>query len=1203
MASTSATIKTPTHAHPLLADDLISSSRRKRRSGVQEESSGPTRNSDNYFALRAQLEKSTNDNSERPGQNWDGSVRGKTVRRRSIPAHTAPPLIVVESSSDAFGTSLFDEDLRQEVDQELGASNASEILGIRWHEYSDTAIQSTVSRVSHVNSPAEQSSNPYHTTLRVLSSAVHKLSKARTELEEGRRILLQKEAARRQRAAELLRQLQPDERDVASRVLQTLFTDDEEEDHAPRKKQSLLSLTESLTEAIEDEVPMARSFSDDASIRASSSIAITPTDLDVSQEDSSTPPQTTPTGTAHNHEHKDEHDPQDGFLHPSSDAESSRSDRGSIGDWMGTWWQKKARTRTSSAIFSPAESVSEAEGASAIDVVRSSSPDPSSVDPGARPRRSRHRKTSSRSVFGTLGFSLLNPSSDSGHKRRPPPTADISSTTDSDVFTTNSSLEVQPAPSLADGSSAHADLSSASQGAGSLISPTTTPDSQQPQGSSLRAIVNATRVMTSDAASVLIDGQGTSSLIADLAYELVRNARDEGLDIRDVIKERREKARRNTNVQKAPTNLILPVGNQDSSSETGGNTSRAPEVAKNFPRRQATVIFSSIASPLFGSFMSQQPKASKTTVDVMRKVQTEPPPTISVQAAVPKAGSVPLESIIPSDAKPPTQYLSRTYTPVTARDFHFSLPISDAVSAAAFLTDSQREVMTDRFGFIYEVSLYDFLLLLRAKHCGNTAPACLTGIKVADRREDDDWSDEDNHGSTHSIEIKKEPCEHDCTDIGDASSINTTSTRAAFHSSHAGDSVSQHSRANSPASTRIRPRSTTVTATSGRKLRTKSSSSVLSIDSDTPKHICPKSITNLLLYLKDLHDQRQTTLRKEWDVYVNQRAKSARSTSGVVNKAFSSEGRAATMLGLRASLDEEELSHSEGLVGFAQLGLSSNREERREFDRLVRNGIPLAYRSKVWFECSGGLDMREPGHFADLLSEVDESNSVTREIEKDVGRTMPMNVFFGRTGAGVDKLRRVLRAYSRRHPAVGYCQGMNLVTSTLLLVHADEEEAFWMLSAIIERILPEDFFSPSLISSRACPLVLLDYVRDMLPKLHAHLTNLGVDLGAICFSWFLSLFADCLPIETLFRVWDIFIVDGLDVLFRIALAILQASEQELLDCDSVPAMYVALESLPNRMWRADKLIKRELELRSEVVHLDITKRSEAHIGALREFTV
>ena len=90
---------------------------------------------------------------------------------------------------------------------------------------------------------------------------------------------------------------------------------------------------------------------------------------------------------------------------------------------------------------------------------------------------------------------------------------------------------------------------------------------------------------------------------------------------------------------------------------------------------------------------------------------------------------------------------------------------------------------------------------------------------------------------------------------------------------------------------------------------------------------------------------------------------------------------------------------------------------------------------------------------------------------------------------------------------------MNLVASTLLLVHADEDHAFWVLASIIETLLPPEFFSPSLLVSRACPLVLLDYVQILQPKLYAHLQELGVDLAAISFSWFLSLYTDCLPVE------------------------------------------------------------------------------------------
>ncbi|KAF5359884.1 hypothetical protein D9756_002943 [Leucocoprinus leucothites] len=116
--------------------------------------------------------------------------------------------------------------------------------------------------------------------------------------------------------------------------------------------------------------------------------------------------------------------------------------------------------------------------------------------------------------------------------------------------------------------------------------------------------------------------------------------------------------------------------------------------------------------------------------------------------------------------------------------------------------------------------------------------------------------------------------------------------------------------------------------------------------------------------------------------------------------------------------DANELGHTEGLINFAQLDLSSARDERREVDQFVRNGIPLCFRLKAWMECNGALELKEPGLFKDLLEAKAEEGpgSVVSEIEKDVGRTMPLNIFFGGDGAGVDKLRRALVACSRRNP-------------------------------------------------------------------------------------------------------------------------------------------------------------------------------------------
>ena len=147
-------------------------------------------------------------------------------------------------------------------------------------------------------------------------------------------------------------------------------------------------------------------------------------------------------------------------------------------------------------------------------------------------------------------------------------------------------------------------------------------------------------------------------------------------------------------------------------------------------------------------------------------------------------------------------------------------------------------------------------------------------------------------------------------------------------------------------------------------------------------------------------------------MFVKQRNKVKAVKSSAGPSVAPTPGGAAAILGLGSACEEDELTHSDGLINFAQLGLSSNKDERRELDRLVRSGIPLVYRSKVWLECSGALEMKEPGLFQELLTTEGQAG-VDAEIEKDVGRTMPLNVFFGGDGAGVDKLRRVLRAYSR----------------------------------------------------------------------------------------------------------------------------------------------------------------------------------------------
>ncbi|KAI0750042.1 rab-GTPase-TBC domain-containing protein [Daedaleopsis nitida] len=1214
---------TPTHSHPLSQEDAPSRGRRSRGKNNEDISRPQT----DYFTLKAKLDNASEEHTRYTGANWDGSVRGLGKGRRSV---KPPPLIVVESSSDDVAAHTDPEyDISHDVPTEamdglFSPGTSAKILGTKWYGYSDVDMRAALAQL---NLPSHDTSHdhPCHAIIRVLSSAVHNLTRVRQELEDSRRVLLEKEAARKERAKQLLHELQPSEKETANRVFQSLFPDDDESIHFVQRQQSLMSLTESLSEAIEDEVPISRSVPKEDITPMASTLLIPPrpqlaTTVVTAQAVPASPRSrvadalptvdvkvTIAETTAHD---------VDAEAPSGVGADAAKGERPSFGDWMGTWWVKpRSKSRAPPVPFPLQNDGTESVKDSLVATSPSVDLPPVPPVPTTSHKTANAKRKPTRSVFGTLGFSILSPSSSSSSlaakKRRNMSVTDVSGVDlpreRRDTLSVNSA---HPSPSSSPLLSPTTLPSDSSKAAAPSFVTSPSPsvslrDEKPPQGASLRAIIQATRVMTTDANSILADqGRETSPVIAQMAFELVRNAREGGLDFRERPKERKErKAAERLDARASP---VVDTENTPAASRT----LTAAAVGRRTPKsRKPSVNLPAFASPLFGSFAIQQQKKPPIASDKPAS-STDPAlptaPAVSSQTTANKPGSVPLESIIPTNAKPPTQYLSRQYTPLTSRDFHFSIPLPDSASSISAQGDEQsHEGMTDRFGFIYDVARYDALLLIRAKECKNTAPACLTGIKVADRREDNTWPEEEDDVEAIAIDIVKDACGCDGDDGADTVSVNSASTRPTMRSVPDGDSASasaspQRSRGASPASSRRTKRTSTLISGTSAAATIKSSSSVLSVDSDTPRHICGNTIRRLLLELTDIHDQRQAAQRKEWDQFLKNRSKALANKSANSSNRATLVGGAAQLLGLGTAVEAEELEHSEGLMGFAQFGISSSKDEKKEFDRLVRNGIPLAYRSKAWLECSGALDMREPGLFADLLAECDSSSSVVREIDKDVCRTMPLNIFFGRTGAGVEKLRRVLMAYSKRNPVVGYCQGMNLVTSTLLLVHADQEEAFWVLAAIIERILPDDFFSPSLLSSRACPMVLLEYVQDLMPKLSAHLNDLGVDLGAICFSWFLSLFTDCLPVETLFRVWDVFMVDGVDVLFRIAFAILRTNEQELLRCTSIPAVYVALESLPNRMWEADRLMQAELELRSTITHTAIVKRREAHIAKLRE---
>ncbi|KAK1903886.1 TBC1 domain family member 2A [Dissostichus eleginoides] len=220
-----------------------------------------------------------------------------------------------------------------------------------------------------------------------------------------------------------------------------------------------------------------------------------------------------------------------------------------------------------------------------------------------------------------------------------------------------------------------------------------------------------------------------------------------------------------------------------------------------------------------------------------------------------------------------------------------------------------------------------------------------------------------------------------------------------------------------------------------------------------------------------------------------------------------------------------------------------------ELKGLLRGGVPQEYRQQVWTWLvrarTRSARERHP-----------------QQIQLDLHRTLTTNQHFSSPSSpALQQLRRVLLAFSWQNPAIGYCQGLNRLAALALLVLQSEEEAFWCLVAVVENILPPDYYTKQLLASqfrlpsshesKECILqadqrVLKDFLSEKLPRLSAHLQLHSVDVSLVCFNWFLVVFVESLPSDLLLRLWDAFLYEGSKVVFRYALALFKYKEDDIL---------------------------------------------------------
>ncbi|XP_041598250.1 TBC1 domain family member 8B isoform X2 [Vulpes lagopus] len=264
---------------------------------------------------------------------------------------------------------------------------------------------------------------------------------------------------------------------------------------------------------------------------------------------------------------------------------------------------------------------------------------------------------------------------------------------------------------------------------------------------------------------------------------------------------------------------------------------------------------------------------------------------------------------------------------------------------------------------------------------------------------------------------------------------------------------------------------------------------------------------------------------------------------------------------------KEKMKEQSWNILFAECGRGVSMFRTKKTRDLVIRGIPEALRGELWMLFSGAVnDMAaNPGYYAELVEQsLGTCNLATEEIERDLCRSLPEHPAF-QNDTGISSLRRVLTAYAYKNPNIGYCQAMNILTSVLLL-YAKEEEAFWLLVAVCERMLP-DYFNRRIIGALVDQAVFEELIRDHLPQLTEHMTDMTF-FSSVSLSWFLTLFISVLPIESAVNVVDCFFYDGIKAILQLGLAILDYNLDRLLTCkddaEAVTALNRFFDSVTNK---------------------------------------
>ena len=251
---------------------------------------------------------------------------------------------------------------------------------------------------------------------------------------------------------------------------------------------------------------------------------------------------------------------------------------------------------------------------------------------------------------------------------------------------------------------------------------------------------------------------------------------------------------------------------------------------------------------------------------------------------------------------------------------------------------------------------------------------------------------------------------------------------------------------------------------------------------------------------------------------------------------------------------------------------AKRRKGRSGLESLVRRGVPSLMRPVVWKNLVQTDTKVLTQSYPALINS---DTPFEKQIIRDSTRTFPTHEMFQSPDSeGIESLRNLMHAYAVYDKEVGYCQGLGFVAGLLLMI-MPEEEAFCVFIQILQENRIRDMYKPSMSLLSICNHQLDKLIEETHPHLYNHLKHQGFSCSLYASTWFLTVFSTMLPLNTVFRIMDIYLIEGLNIIFQVALALIGLAQTDLMELEMEGIQHFFTNELgPKFGSDADALIKR-----------------------------